>query len=159
MYQNLLFEQPLDIRLAAFYATPVGELFQAIPLDNLIKHFPPAPKKRLAGKGCKPWFDLKGGIALQILKSYLRCSDAMLVQHINGNWMFQMFCGIELRGTEQIKDKDIVGRWRSYLGKYLNVDKLQIECVRHWKPYMQNTHAGAMLLFMKVISLILPMLN
>jgi len=57
MYQNLLFEQPLDIRLAAFYATPVGELFQAIPFDNLIKYFP-APKKRLAGKGCKPWFDL-----------------------------------------------------------------------------------------------------
>ncbi len=141
MYQNLLFEQPLHIRLDAFYATPVGELYQAIPFDNLIKHFP-LPKKRLGGKGCKPWFDLKGGIALQILKSYLRCSDAMLVQHINGNWMFQMFCGIELRGTEQIKDKDIVGRWRSYLSKHLDIDKLQIECVRHWKPYMQNTHAG-----------------
>ena len=40
MYQNLLFEQPLHIRLAAFYATPAGELFQAIPFDDLIKHFP-----------------------------------------------------------------------------------------------------------------------
>ena len=75
MYQNLLFEQPLDIRLAAFYATPVGELFQAIPFNDLIKHFP-APKKRVAGKGCTPWFDLKGGIALQILSPI--CVAAML---------------------------------------------------------------------------------
>ena len=53
MYQNLLFEQPPDIRLSAFYATPVGELFRAIPFDDLIKHFP-EPKKRVGGKGCKP---------------------------------------------------------------------------------------------------------
>ena len=107
MYQNLLFEQPFDIRLAAFYSTPLGHLNQSIPFGNLAKQIQ-APKKLPGGKGCKPWLDLKGGIALQILKSHLRCSDAMLVQHINGNWMMQMFCGIQLRGTEQIKDKVLI---------------------------------------------------
>jgi hypothetical protein len=86
--------------------------------------------------------DLKGGIALQILKSHLGCSDAMLVEHINGNWMMQMFCGIHLRGTEQIKDKDIVGRWRKYIGKHLDIDKLQLSCVEHWSPYIQSVQAG-----------------
>jgi hypothetical protein len=69
MYQNLLFEQPLDIRLAAFYFTPLGHLYQSIPFDNLAKQIQ-APKKLPHGKGCKPGFDLKGGIALQILKSH-----------------------------------------------------------------------------------------
>ncbi len=141
MYQNLLFEQPAEIKFAAFYSTELGQLHRSVPFDALAKQIPP-PASLPYGKGCKPWFDLKGGIALQILKSYLRCSDAMLVQHINGNWMMQIFCGIQLRGTEQIKDKDIAGRWRKYIGDHLNIDKLQLACVEHWKPYMQDVQAG-----------------
>jgi transposase, IS5 family len=141
MYQNLLFQQPVDIQLQAFYNTQLGQLFRAIPLDDLSKQIP-KPKQAISGKGCKPWFDVKGGIALQILKSYQRCGDAMLIEQINGNWQMQMFCGIQLSYGEQIKDKDIVGRWRSYLGQYLDIDKMQIPLVRHWKPFMQHTHAG-----------------
>jgi hypothetical protein len=141
MYQNLLFQQPVDVQLRAFYNTPLGELYQSIPFNDLSKHIP-KPKRSISGKGCKPWFDVKGGIGLQILKSYFRCSDALLVEQINGNWQMQMFCGIQLLPGEQIKDKDIVGRWRSYLGQYPDVDKMQISCVRHWKPYMQHTHVG-----------------
>jgi hypothetical protein len=141
MYQNLLFEQPYDIQLAAFYTTPLGELYQAIPFDALSKQVP-APRRAISDKGCKPWFDVKGGIALQILKSYYRCSDAMLIEQLNGNWQMQMFCGIVLKKGEQIKDKDIVGRWRSFLSKKLAMDKLQISCVQHWKPFMQHTHTG-----------------
>ena len=118
MYQNLLFEQPFDRQLTAFYNTALGQLYQAIPFDALSKQVP-APLRAISDKGCKPWFDVKGGIALQILKSYHRCSDAMLIEQLNGNWQMQMFCGILLRPGEQIKDKDIVGRWRSFLAFHL----------------------------------------
>lgn len=141
MYQNLLFEQPYDVQLAAFYNTPLGELYQSIPFDALSKQVP-LPRRAISEKGCKPWFDIKGGIALQILKSYYRCSDAMLIEQLNGNWQMQMFCGILLKQGEQIKDKDIVGRWRSFLSKNLDMDKLQMSCVQHWKPFMQHTHTG-----------------
>lgn len=141
MYQNLLFEQSPDLQLQAFYNTPLGELYQAIPFDELARQIP-KPQRAISGKGCKPWFDVRGGIALQILKSYYRCSDAILIEMLNGNWQMQMFCGIRLLNGEQIKDKDIVSRWRSYLGGKLDIDKLQISCVQHWKPYMQNTHSG-----------------
>jgi IS5 family transposase len=141
MYQNLLFEQTPQIRSDAFYSTELGHLYQSIPFDALAKQISP-PVSLPYGKGCKPWFNLKGGIALQVLKSYLQCSDAMLVQHINGNWMMQMFCGIQLRGTQQIKDKDIVGRWRKHISRNLDIDKLQIACLQHWKPYMEGVQAG-----------------
>jgi len=141
MYQNLLFEQSLDLQLQAFYNTPLGELYQAIPFDSLVCNIA-KPRRAISGKGCKPWFDVKGGIALQILKSYYRCSDTMLVEMLNGNWQMQMFCGIRLVNGEQIKDKDIVSRWRSYLGTKLDIDKLQISCAVHWKPYMQHRHSG-----------------
>ena len=141
MYQNLLFEQPIDVQLAAFYNTPLGQLYQAIPFGELSKKVA-APARAISDKGCKPWFDVKGGIGLQILKSYYRCSDAMLIEQLNGNWQMQMFCGILLRQGEQIKDKDIVGRWRSHLSKKLDMDKLQLSCVQHWKPFMEHTHTG-----------------
>jgi len=141
MYQNLLFEQSPHLQLQAFYNTPLGELYQAIPFDSLSKNIP-QPRRAISGKGCKPWFDVKGGIALQILKSYYKCSDAMLIEMLNGNWQMQMFCGIRLVNGEQIKDKDMVSRWRSYLGKKLDMDKLQMSCVQHWKPFMQHTHSG-----------------
>jgi hypothetical protein len=35
MYANLLFEQSFDIQLAAFYNTPIGQLYQAIAFDEL----------------------------------------------------------------------------------------------------------------------------
>jgi hypothetical protein len=139
MYHNLLFEYPLDVQLEAFYNTALGQLYQAIPFESLAGQIPP-PKGALSGLGCKAWFDIKGGIALQILKSYFRCSDALLIEQLNGNWQMQMFCGMRLMHGEQIKDKDIAGRWRSYLGRHLDIDKLQISCVQHWKPYMEHIH-------------------
>ena len=66
----------------------------------------------------------------------------MLIEQLNGNWQMQMFCGIELKHGEQIKDKDIAGRWRSFLSDKLDMDKLQISCVQYWKPFMQHTHTG-----------------
>jgi IS5 family transposase len=141
MYQSLLFEQSDDLQLAAFYNTPLGCLYRAIPFEDLSKQVP-VPRRAISDKGCKPWFDVKGGIALQILKSYYRCSDAMLIEQLNGNWQMQLFCGILLRQGQQIKDKDIVGRWRTFLSGKLNIDELQRNCVQHWKPFMEHTHTG-----------------
>ncbi|HYJ64787.1 MAG TPA: transposase [Parafilimonas sp.] len=141
MYPVLLFEQSEDIQMQAFYNTPLGILYKAIPFEALSKQIP-KPKRALSGKGCKSWFDVKGGIALQILKSYYRISDALLIEQLNGNWQMQFFCGMQLKQGEQIKDKDIVGRWRSYLARHIDIDEMQLSCAERWKPYMQHVHTG-----------------
>ncbi|GAC1591894.1 MAG: hypothetical protein NVS3B8_05620 [Chitinophagaceae bacterium] len=64
----------------------------------------------------------------------------MLIEQLNGNWQMQMSCGIQFKAGEQIKDKDIVGRWHSFLSAKLG--KLQMSCVQHWKPFMQHVHTG-----------------
>ena len=80
MYRNLLFEQSFDVQLQAFYNTALGELYQAIPFEELSKQIP-KPRRAISGKGCKPWFDVKGGIALQLLKSYYRTHTGADMQH------------------------------------------------------------------------------
>jgi len=141
MYPVLLFEQSEDIQMLAFYNTPLGALYKAIPFKTLSGQVP-KPKGGLSGRGCKAWFDVRGGIALQVLKSYYRISDALLIEQLNGNWQMQFFCGMQLRHGEQIKDKDIVGRWRSYLSRHIDIDKMQQSCAEQWKPYMQHVHTG-----------------
>ncbi|HYK56571.1 MAG TPA: transposase [Flavisolibacter sp.] len=141
MYNDSSIVPPVELRLQIFHASPLGALFRAIPFEALACEIPPPPRA-LSGKGCRPWFDVRGGIALQILKSYYRCSDAQLIELLNGNYQMQWFCGMDLKADEHIKDKGIVSRWRTYLGKHLDMDRLQIRLVQHWRPYMEHPHSS-----------------
>ena len=138
---NLLFSYK-ELLHEKFLQTDLGILYQAIPFDALAEKIP-APKHSLSGRGCPPWFDVRGGIALQILKHYHDISDELLVERINTDWSMQLFCGISLKPGERINDKDIVGRWRMYLGKQLDIEGLQKKFAGHWKPYMENTNVGS----------------
>lgn len=138
---KLLFSQE-EILHAEFLKTDLGELYLAIPFDALASKIPSRPQV-LSGRGCKPWFDVKGGIALQFLKHYLDMSDEMVVERINTDWSMQLFCGIALKPGERIEDKNIVSSWRMYLGTHLNIEALQKIFAQHWKPHMQATNIGS----------------
>ncbi|MDO5650036.1 MAG: transposase [Gallicola sp.] len=137
---NLLFshEQLLHQR---FLCTDLGQLYIAIPFEGLSSQIP-SPAYGKSGLGRKPWFDIKGGIALQFLKHYLQLSDAMLIERINTDWSMQLFCGIQLLPTEKICDSNLPGWWRNYIGRHLDIAALQKSFAAHWKPYMEQTAIG-----------------
>jgi len=132
-HQNLLHEK--------FLQTDLGQLYLAIPFDKLAATIP-APPCAKSGIGRKPWFDVKGGIALLMLKHYLQMSDALLIERINTDWSMQLFCGILLRPDERIRDTNLPSWWRTYIGRHFNIDAMQIALARHWKPYMEHTGVG-----------------
>jgi len=138
---NLLFfhQQLLSER---FLRTDLGQLYQSIPFDQLATTIP-MPKQSASGKGCRPWFDVKGGIALQFLKHYLCLSDAMLIQRINTDWSMQYFCGIQLRPGEVIKDGNLPSYWRSYIGEHLDITAMQTIFARYWKKDMGDSHMSS----------------
>src|SRR6266511_1945088 len=141
MYANLLFELSPSLLDQRFLQTDFGKLYQSVPFKKLAQ-LVPKPKGKLSGRGCKSWVTIEGGIALLIAKHYLQLSDAMLIERLNTDWSLQMFCGIQLKPHERIKDDDLPGRWRSYLGKYLDIDKWQLCLAKEWKVDMDNTHVG-----------------
>jgi len=72
-HQQLLHEK--------FLQTDLGKLYVSIPFEELAASIAaPAAK---SGLGRKPWFDVKGGIALMILKHYPGISDELLIERIN----------------------------------------------------------------------------
>ena len=137
---KLLFSHQ-EILHAEFLRTDLGQLYLAIPFEDLSAKIPP-PRHALSGVGRKPWFDVQGGIALQFLKHYLGLSDEMVIERINTDWSMQLFCGMSLMPGERIKDKNIVGSWRMYLGAHLDIEALQKAFARHWKPWRENTNIG-----------------
>jgi len=138
---NLLFahQQLLHQR---FLDSDLGQLYVAIPLDQLAAKIAP-PKHSLSGKGCRPWFDLKGAIALLMLKHYTGLSDEMLIERINYDWSMQMFCGIQLKPHEKIKDTNLPSTWRGYIGRHLDITELQKQLAIYWKPYMEHSSVSS----------------
>ncbi len=118
----------------------LGKLHSAIPFD---KYEAAIPYKR-SRTGPEPWFDLQGGIALQILKAYYNgISDAKLIEQLNYNPMLQLFCGIRIPLGQHIKDAGVVSRWRMRIGEFLKDEKilrlLQLCNVSAWKDDLEDT--------------------
>jgi len=132
-HQHLLHEN--------FLQTDLGELYVAIPFEQLAATVP-RPDHSKSGLGRRPWLDVKGGIALLVLKHYLQLSDELLIQRINTDWSMQLFCGILLRPGERIRDTNLPSWWRTYIGKHLSIDAMQRELAKHWKPFMDQTGVG-----------------
>lgn len=142
MYAKLLFELNPTLLEQRFLSTDVGKMYQAIPWQELEQLVPP-PAHQQRGLGRKPWFDVKGGIGLLFLKHYLQLSDAKLIERINCDWSLQYFCGIQLQAGEAIRDKDLPGVWRNYIGKHLDIKKWQQQLAAKWNPYMQQTQTSS----------------
>ena len=132
-HQQLLHEK--------FLQTDLGKLYVSIPFEELAASIatPPAAK---SGLGRKPWFDVKGGIALMILKHYLGISDGLLIERINTDWSMQLFCGILLKPHERIRDTNLPSWWRTYLGRHADISTMQQCLATHWKPFMNDTTIG-----------------
>jgi hypothetical protein len=137
---NLLFSHQ-QLLHEKFLQTDLGKIYLAIPFDKLAATIPP-PAHSKSGLGRKPWFDVKGGIALQFLKHYLQFSDELLIERINTDWGMQLFCGIALHPSERISDTNLPSWWRTYIGRHLNMDAMQKQFAQYWKPYMHETGVG-----------------
>ena len=128
--------RPLDWEV--FQQHPLGQLYLTIPFQKYADKIPyTAPET-----GRRPWFDLKGGIGLQVLKHYYGVSDEKLIDLLNENKMMQYFCGINLGVGVRIRDEDVVSRWRAIIGRHLTDSELLLDLQRveaeHWREGMEE---------------------
>jgi transposase, IS5 family len=97
-------------------------------------------KIKRCGRGAPPTFSIEGGLGLMFLKHLSNLSDAALITRINTDWHYQMFCGLPPRIDQGIKDRDMVGRWRRFFGKHLDIAKIQGILANNWKEDLPQTH-------------------
>lgn len=121
-----------------FEQTPLGHLRKVLPVEKLSKLLP----ERKSKSGAPGWVNAEGMIAMLFLQSYTQLSDRKFIDHFNGNWQMQMFCGIQLALNESIKDRNLMSRIRGYVSLHLNPEEFQITLLKEWKLYLENTHVG-----------------
>ena len=120
----------------SFERSELGHLYAMIPFSELARsmHLRDAPLGR------KSFFSAEGKIALMFLKSYTNFSDFELIEHLNGNIHYQLFCGIQIDPLHPLTNYKIVSAIRQELSEQLDIDSLQQILCEYWKPYMDNLH-------------------
>ena len=79
-------------------------------------------------------------IALMVLKAYTGFSDRQLVEHLNGNIHYQIFCEIMIPPSLPITNFKIVSAILNEIASRLDIDSFQEILASHWKPYLANLH-------------------
>jgi hypothetical protein len=128
-------EKEFSLYWKSFEVSELGRVYQAIPWYELAKSLNIREKR----KGPDRIFSPQGMLALMFLKSYVGCSDRKLINYLNGNIDFQMFCGIFL-GPERINNFKIVSDIRCHLSRCLDIKMLQEVLATYWKPYLKETN-------------------
>jgi len=125
------------LRYTIFLQSDLGRLHQALPLQALADLLPEG-----SGLGAPGWFDNSGKIALQFLKAYTGLSDRALLERLNTDWAFQLFCGIQLREEQCIRDENLIWRTRKQVAFHLELSTVQECLLEHWKQWINQIHLG-----------------
>ena len=103
----------MRVSLAGF--TPV------FPFDRMAKSRRPVG----TATGTQNIFSPAAKIALMVLKAYTGFSDRQLVEHLNGNIHYQIFCGIMIDPSFPITNYKIVSAIRNEMASRLDIESLQ----------------------------------
>ena len=124
-------------------------------MDASVLHFPfmswpsgsawwnPYPFKKA---GRKPYFSPDGKVALMFLKAYTGLSAPKLMEQLNANVHYQLFCGIRINPKDPLTNYKLIDDIALELSRCLRVQGQQEALAEAWKPYMKvlNTlHADA----------------
>lgn len=124
-----------SLYLGKYYTTKLGKVSNVIPWQELVRTLKIKDKK----KGPTSMFSPRGKLALMFLKAYTSLSDSKLIENLNGNLDYQIFCDLFL-GTSSITNPKIVSSIRCELSSHLKINGLQKCLAEEWKPYLTNTN-------------------
>lgn len=117
-----------------FRVSDLGKIFQAIPFIDLANSI--GLKDTKQGRGS--YFSATGKLALMFLKSYTGFSDSQLIENLNSNIHYQLFCGVRIDPLQPLTNFKIVSAIRCEIASLLDIDKQQEVFSSYWKPYMNN---------------------
>lgn len=119
-----------------FLLSDLGKISLGIPWQELVKTF----NLKELDKGPTCIFSPRGKIALMILKHHAGVSDRKLIEQLNSNIDYQIFCDIRL-GFKRLTNYKIVSQIRVELSNILNINNLEQVLYDHWSKYMSNTNS------------------
>ena len=119
----------------SFNESELGRLHSVFPFDRMAKAAG-LSEQRL---GRRNIFSPAAKIALMVLKAYTGFSDRQLVEHLNGNIHYQIFCGIMIDPSFPITNYKIVSAIRNEMASRLDIETIGL-------PLLEARSVGAPIL-------------
>ena len=124
-----------------FKTSELGRIRSLLPLREMAISFGLIEEKSKnirAKRGRKSFFTPEGKVALTFLKMYTGLSAPKLMEALNGNIYYQIFCGIRISPKNQLTNYKLIDNILLELSKKLKIQEQQKVLADAWKPYMKN---------------------
>lgn len=77
-------------------------------------------------------------LALLVLKHYSGCSDQRLLEQLNGNLYYQIFCGVYIDPSTPLVHRQLVSSLRGLLSSHLSLESFQKELAIYWQGDLRD---------------------
>ncbi len=127
-----------DLYLKTFEGTELGRMKKVLPLRQMAEVFGLVSKRQVPKRGPKPYFSPEGKVALFFLKTYTQLSAPKLMEQLNGNIHYQIFCGIRIDPERPLPNYKLIDDIALELAGKLKIQRQQDVLAEAWKPYMKE---------------------
>lgn len=110
-----------------------------LPLHEMAESFGLVNKSLAPKRGRKSYFAPEGKVALMFLKMYTQLSAPKLMEQLNANVHYQIFCDIYINPERPLTNYKLLDDIVLELAGGLKIQELQNKLAEAWKPYMKDT--------------------
>ena len=129
-----------DLYRSTFEKSELGRIKKLLPLREMAENFGLVRKSMSPELGRRPFFTPEGKVALMFLKMYTGLICPKLMEQLNGNIHYQIFCDVIIDPTNPLTNYKLLDDIMMELAGKLKIQQLQGMLADKWKPYMQNLY-------------------
>ena len=121
-----------------FEKSELGRMKKILPLHEMAESVGLVSKSMAPKRGRKSYFTPEGKVALMFLKMRTQMSFPKLMEELNGNIHYQLFCDILIDPVHPLTNYKLLDDIAAELAGRLKIQELQNLLAEAWKPYMKN---------------------
>ena len=127
-----------DLYRSTFEKSELGRIKRLLPLREMAENFGMVSKSLRPKLGRRSYFTPEGKVALMFLKMYTGLSCPKLMEQLNGNIHYQMFCDVIIDPKRPLTNYKLLDDIMMELAGKLKIQQQQDLLAEMWKPYMKD---------------------
>ena len=127
-----------ELYRTTFENSELGRIKRLLPLHKMAESLGLVSMSLRPKLGRKSYFTPEGKVALMFLKMYTQLSFPKLLEQLNGNIHFQIFCDIAIDPTHPLMNYKLLDAIAMEVAGKLKIQQQQDLLAQMWKPYMKD---------------------
>ena len=121
-----------------FEQSELGRIKRLLPLHELATSCGLMGESLRPKRGRRSYFTPEGKVALMFLKMYTQLSFPKLLEQLNGNIHFEIFCDVLIDPLRPLTNYKLLDDIAAELAGKMKIQELQEQLAKAWKPWMKD---------------------